>query len=315
MILTVTLNPSLDEWVELPTLAVGRLNRAGGFARYPGGKGINVSRVVHELGGRTQALGVAGGDDGLILRHLLNHLAIPHTLIQISGATRNNYKIRTEHPSRLTEINAPGPAVPSSALRQLERLMHRLAPRTRCAVFSGSLPPGVRTTIYRQWIQDARRRRLLTVLDASGEALRQGLSASPWLIKPNREEAEALSGRPLSTMAAVGRTAMALSRRGPELVVISLGKSGAVLASHRRGEVWMAAPPRVTTDSAVGAGDSFVAGFVVGWLRSRSLREAMRWGSASGAATAMTPGTELCHRRDVVRLLSRVRVTRLKAVR
>ena len=103
MIATVTLNPSLDEWIQLPFLRVGRLNRAGGFLRYPGGKGINVSRVVHELGGKTVALALAGGQDGLILRHLMNELGIRHEFVEVPGSTRNNYKIRTMTPSALTE--------------------------------------------------------------------------------------------------------------------------------------------------------------------------------------------------------------------
>ena len=103
MIATVTLNPSLDEWMHLPSLRVGRLNRAAGFARYPGGKGLNVSRVIHELGGPTLAFALAGGKDGLVLRGLMRHLAIPHEFVTVAGSTRNNYKIQTAHPRVLTE--------------------------------------------------------------------------------------------------------------------------------------------------------------------------------------------------------------------
>ena len=108
MIATMTLNPSLDGLMELPTRRPGRLNRAAGFARYPGGKGINVSRVVHELGGPTVAFALAGGEDGLILRELMNRLQIPHEFETLRGPTRNNYKIRTMRPQRLTEINTAG---------------------------------------------------------------------------------------------------------------------------------------------------------------------------------------------------------------
>ncbi|MBI4341842.1 MAG: 1-phosphofructokinase [Candidatus Omnitrophica bacterium] len=313
MIITVTLNPSLDEWIELPALRVGELNRASGFTRYPGGKGINVSRVVRELGGRTLALGVAGGEDGLILRQLLNRLAIPHTLVPIPGRTRNNYKIRTVRPPALTELNTAGPAVPAASLRQLARLLLRAAATARCVVCSGSLPPGVAAAVYAQWLRAARQRQCLTVLDASGEPLRRGLAARPWLIKPNRQEAETLVGFRLTTEARVVRAARELLARGPELAVVSMGEDGAMLACRATGEMWMARPPAVRVRSAVGAGDSLVAGFVVEWLRSRSPVEALRAGVACGSAAAMTPGTELCHRKDVRRLLPRVRIARLRS--
>ena len=141
--------------------------------------------------------------------------------------------------------------------------------------------------------------------------MRAGLLARPWLIKPNRQEAEELVGFRLSTAARVVRAARALVARGPQLAVVSMGPEGAVLACRASGDAWMAHPPAVKTESAVGAGDSLVAGFVVGWLRSRSLVEALRLGVACGSATAMTPGTELCHRKDVQRVLPRVRIARV----
>ena len=306
MIVTVTLNPSLDEWIELPALRLGALNRADGFSRYPGGKGINVSRVVHELGESTRAFGFAGGEDGLILRELLNRLNIPHTLVPIPGSTRNNYKIRTRHPRALTELNTAGPSVPAAALRRLERALIRGLRGVPAVVLSGSVPPGVPATIYRRWILALRRLGLRAVLDASGLALRHGLSARPWLIKPNRAEAEALLDRRIRRPVDAVRAARQLVARGAELAVLSLGQDGAVLAAGHPAACWFARPPKVAVDSAVGAGDSLVGGFLIGWRRTRSIVEGLRWGVASGTATAMTRGTELCHRRDVVRLVRRV---------
>ena len=122
MIATVTLNPSLDEWMRLPSLAVGKLNRAGDFVRYPGGKGINVSRVAHELGEPTIAYGLAGGADGRMLRGLMRQMDIRHVFVDVNGNTRNNYKILTETPRGLTEINTAGPRVTASELSLLKRL-------------------------------------------------------------------------------------------------------------------------------------------------------------------------------------------------
>ncbi|MDP3722997.1 MAG: 1-phosphofructokinase [Candidatus Omnitrophota bacterium] len=317
LIATVTLNPSLDEWVELPALRPGRLHRATSFSRYAGGKGINVSRVVHELGANTRAFALAGGEDGAILRTLLQRLAIPQAFVTLAGSTRNNYKIQTRAPRLLTEINTPGPRVPKTALRALERRLFRQRPAPRCVVLSGSLPPGVSHDLYRRWIQRLHRLGIPAVLDSSGVALRQGLRARPWVIKPNRHEAEELLQRRLNRLADVADAASALAAQGPDLVIVSLGADGAVLASRpdqpapASGRVWFARPPTVKVDSAVGAGDSLIGGFLVGWARRLSLLEAFRLGVACGAATAMTPGTELCHRADVKRLLGRVTIRRL----
>ena len=311
MILTVTLNPSLDEWVYLPRLRLNALNRATTFARYPGGKGINVSRVAHELRAKTRAVALAGGSDVHLLSKLLTHARIPHRFVTVRGATRNNYEIRTDVPRTLTQINCPGPRVSQDALRRLEQLVCRLRPRPACVVFSGSLPPGVPPAIYARLIRKLHRARIPAVLDASGPALREGVAAAPWLIKPNRDEAQELIGRRLRHQADVVRAATQLAARGPDIVIISLGADGAVLASKRPEIVLWATPPTVRVDSAVGAGDALVAGFVVGYQATRSLQEAFRLGIACGSAAAMTSGTELCHRADVQRLLPRVTIRTL----
>jgi len=311
MIVTVTLNPSLDEWVSLPRLTLGDLNRAGSFQRYPAGKGINVSRVVHELGGSTLAVALAGGEDGTILGDLLNQQGIRHRFVTVNGTTRNNYQIHTERPTRLTQINCAGPRITVKDLSRLEAALRRLRPHASCVVCSGSLPPGAPSTTYRRLLRFLRARRMLTVLDASGHALRQGLSAQPWLIKPNRSEAEELLARRLRRLHDVGRAARQLLARGARVAIVSLGPAGAVLAAHALPGVWWAKSPRVKIDSSVGAGDSLVAGFLVGWVRTRSFHTALQLGVACGAATAMTPGTELCHAADVKRLMRRVTIQAL----
>jgi 1-phosphofructokinase len=287
MIATVTLNPSLDEWVELPDLTIGGLNRATSFVRYPGGKGINVSRVAHTLGARTVAYGLAGGEDGAILSQRLDALSIRHRFVPVNGQTRNNYKILAGR--TLTEINTAGPLVTSASLAELRRMLLR-RPRPRYVVLSGSLPPGAPASIYRDWILACRRLKIPTVLDASGPALRAGLRARPWMIKPNREEAQGALKRRLATTAQAQEAAMELLARGPQTVILSLGKAGAVLASRQLPGLWIATPPVVKTRSAVGAGDSLVAGFVTASTRGAPLPEAFRWGIACGAATAMTEG-------------------------
>ena len=307
MIATVTLNPSLDEWAYLDRLRVGGLNRATAAERYPGGKGINVSRVVHELGGRTIALAIAGGTDGALLGRLLGQQGIRHRFITVRGSTRNNYHLLTDHPAALTQINCPGPRVTAGDLRRLLAAVRRLGRRLDALVCSGSLPPGAPATVYRRLTALGQALRVPTVVDSSGPPLRHSLSARPWLIKPNRQEAEELLGERLGTRRRLVHAARRLAAMGPSLVVLSSGADGACLAA-RGGEALWAVPPDVPVRSAVGAGDSLVAGLVLGWQRTRSLREALRLGVACGAATALTPGTELCHRSDVLRLLGRVEI-------
>ena len=138
-----------------------------------------------------------------------------------------------------------------------------------------------------------------------------GLAAHPWLIKPNREEAEEILGKRLRRRASLIKAMRMLTAQGSAIAILSLGSEGALMAAAGDSGVWWAQPPMVKTDSAVGAGDSLVGGFLVGWSRGKTLPEAFRLGVACGTATAMTPGTELCHRRDVQRLLPRVRLRRL----
>jgi len=304
MIATVTLNPSLDEWIELPVLRLGVLNRASALRRYPGGKGINVSRVIHELGGATVAYALTGGDDGAILQRLLDEEDIRCAFVPVRGLTRNNYKISTRRPRALTEINTAGPQVSSTSLHALSRRLLRSRPR--CVALSGSLPPGAAPTIYARWIRALRRAGIPSALDATGDALRHGLSVRPWLIKPNRQEAEEVLRHRVRGLRDAIQAAKALLASGPSPVILSLGADGALLAMSRPRGVWVAQPPRVTEPSSVGAVDSLVGGFLTGWVRGQPLTEAFRWGVACGTATAMTPGTALCRRAHVRRLVGRI---------
>ena len=312
LIATLTLNPSLDELYTLDRLRPDDLNRAAGMVRYPGGKGINVSRVVHELGGRTLACGLAGGRDGQWLQDALDAMGVARRFTRIAGTTRNNLKILIRHPHQELQINTPGPRIAGDEWRALTRTLAACRPHPAWWVCAGSVPPGVPAAIYRRLIAQAHREGIPCVLDADGPALAAGLAARPECIKPNRAEAERLLRRRLRTVADVGRAAWALTQRGIGTVIISLGRDGAVMAARGDRDVWMAQSPSVRVDSTVGAGDSLVAGVLTALVRGAPRAEAFRLGIACGAACAMTPGTELCHRGDVQRLLPRVRLRRIR---
>ena len=165
--------------------------------------------------------------------------------------------------------------------------------------------------MYARWIRRLHRAHIPAVLDASGAALRAGLQARPWLIKPNREEAQEALGRRLGTMGQVINAARQLVRQGSQVVILSLGKDGALLAAASLDGIWHARPAKIRVVSAVGAGDSLIGGFLMGWRAHRPLLDAFRLGVACGTATALSPGTELCHRKDVRRLMPRIAITRV----
>ncbi len=306
MIATVTLHPSVDMWLDTPTLSVGAFHRATRWANSIGGKGVNVSRVLRELGGRTRAYVLVGREGETLLRRALSKADVPVASVPIAGGLRANYKIVTTHPQASTEINTDGPRARGSDLRAMfERL---LRDRPRIVALCGSLPPGAAASTYRDWLTRLRRAGIPAALDASGHALTSAIAAAPWLLKVNEDEAATLLGmRPQGAQAAL-RACRELLGRGPTLVLLSLGAEGAVLAAADSPGAWIATAPRVPVRSTVGAGDALLGGFLKAWSDGLTLEEALRLGIACGSASATTAGAELCRRRDVERLLSRVRV-------
>ena len=292
-------------WLDVPRLRPDAVNRASRVHESPGGKGINVSRVLAALRQPTVALAIVGGQVGRTFGARLRGVGLPSILIRIPGETRRNYHLQSRRPSVLLKINTPGPQVTREAIRRLERHL-RILPLTD-VILSGSLPPGLPLSTYARLIRLLACRRVRVVVDTSGPALRRSLSAKPWLIKPNREEAEALLGMRLTSRARVAEAAWSLVRRGPQAVLLSLGGDGAVLARRGNRLLW-AKPPRVAVRSSVGAGDALAAGFVAGHRLTGSFAEALRLGVACGTAAAMTSGPQLCRRAEVERLIPRIRL-------
>ena len=309
MIATVTLNPSLDETVTVEGLILDEANRWTSLRRDPGGKGINVSRVIHELRGKTTAYGFIGGIDGVALKHLLEKQHVPFDFIQIKENTRSNLIITNLKTYRQTRIDAPGPRVSRNELKNLIDKITNIKPKPDFIVFAGSVPPGVPKDIYRQLIEEVKRHGTKTVLDSDNDWLKEGIKAKPNVIKPNIHEAEELLEVKLKSEEAIARAAKALVARGIETVVISRGKDGLIFADEDR--VLKAVVPEVEIKSTVGAGDSAIAGLVLKLSRGEKSEEACRWAAAAGTAAALTPGTELCRRDDVKNLLPYIRVEQL----
>jgi len=309
MIATVTLNPTLDRTVTVDGLILDEANRWTSLRRDPGGKGINVSRVIHELGGETIAYGFIGGFDGEEFKQLLKHQGVPFDFTYIQGEIRSNLIITDLKNRSQTRIDAPGPRISEKELADLTNKIRNIKPKPEFLVLSGSVPPGIPDDIYREFIAIARKQSIKTVLDSDNEWLKEGIKAKPDVIKPNAHETEELLGMKLENEAAVIRAVKALHAKGIEIVAISQGKGAFIISDNN--EILKLLPPQVKVRSTVGAGDSAVAGLVMMLSQGASLEEAARLAVAAGTATALTPGVELCHRKDLEKMLPLVKVERL----
>ncbi|MBI2863010.1 MAG: 1-phosphofructokinase [Chloroflexi bacterium] len=309
MIITLTLNPAMDKTVFLDELVVGETNRAKDSLSDPGGKGINVSRVIRELGQESLAMGFVSGSVGRFVEHALNERGIFDDFIHTPGQTRTNVEIVERKGGRTTNINEAGPETDPKFVKELRsRLRARIA-FDSWLVVAGSVPPGIDPGVYAEIVDLAKRLGANTVLDADGRPLALGAAAEPTLVKPNLRELETLVGHPMAYEADVYAAARHLHERGIEHVVVSMGNRGS-LAVSKQGS-WKAVPPEVKVVSTTGAGDSLVAGLVLSLDQDKPFVEGLRLGTAAGAATALAPGTQLCRREDIERLAPLVQITPL----
>ncbi|MDD4876811.1 MAG: 1-phosphofructokinase [Dehalococcoidales bacterium] len=309
MIATVTLNPSLDEHITVDGLIIDEANRWSKLKRYAGGKGIDVARAIHEMNGITVAYGFIGGSQGRTLEILLDEEGVQYSFTPIQQETRTNFIITDTKTYQQTRIGARGPHISKSELERFYRKLREIRPKPDLLVASGSLPPGVPDDIYYNIADESRKYGIRTVLDSEGVWLEEGIKAKPYLIKPNVYEAEELLKRDIPNKKAVIKAALDLVEMGTQIAIISRGKDGIIAAS--REEIIEAIPPMVKVRSALGAGDCTIAGLAIKLANNEPLIEACRLGVAMGTAAVLTPGTELCHRADVEKILPQVKVCKL----
>lgn len=307
-IVTVTLNPSIDKNTSVDYVVPDDKLRCQRPTRDPGGGGLNVSRVVHRLGGSSTAMYTAGGPTGKILKTLLDQEKIVHEGHPVQEWTRENLIVVETSTDKQYRFGMPGPRLQQKEWQQFLEKIKALSPSPDYLVASGSLPPGVPDDFYARLAGVAQQAGSRFIVDTSGEALRQAADKGVYLLKPNLRELQQLTNNPLDDEGAQHAAANQLIDQGQcEVVILSLGAAGALLATRQGIEHLRS--PTVPIKSKVGAGDSMVGGIVSALARGFSIREAALYGISAGAAAVMTEGTELCQRDDTEHLYQQLSKT------
>lgn len=310
MIYTVTLNPALDKTVEIPSLTVDSVNRITAMRTDPGGKGINVSKVIKKLGGQSIAAGILGGATGRTICSTLEAMEIKTGFRFVEGETRTNLKVIDPVNHTNTDLNEPGITVSGEILNGLLQELLREVNQGDIVVLSGSLPKGSPKDTYAVWVKACKKAGAKVILDADGELLEEGLKASPYLIKPNNHELSALLGEKLETPKELEKAARGLMEQyAIEKIVVSMGGAGALYITQK--ETLYAEGLKVPVKSTVGAGDSVVAALAVSEESQKSLEETVRLSTACGAANVMCSGTQAAEYEAIAELLPKVIYHRL----
>ena len=300
MIYTVTFNPSLDYIVSVDNFQMGMTNRTSSEMMLPGGKGINVSIVLKNLGFDSTALGFTAGFTGDEIAKSLMNMGVKSGFIRIGeGISRINLKLKNIEG---TEINGRGPDISKESLAELMEQLEQLEAGD-VLVLAGSIPPSIPDDIYSQILKKLQEKGILTIVDAVKDLLLPVLEYRPFLIKPNNYELGELFGVKLSAREEVIPYGKRLQEMGARNVLISLAGEGAVLIAENQ-EVYSAPAPKGTLINGVGAGDSMVAGFLAGWLEKHDYRHAFHMGVAAGSASAFSE--QLAAREEIQTLYEQI---------
>ncbi|MGA7205390.1 MAG: 1-phosphofructokinase family hexose kinase [Specibacter sp.] len=300
-ILTLTMNPALDVSTSTDSVYSGHKLRCRGSHMDPGGGGSNVARVIHRLGGHALAVYTAGGTTGDTYRKLMEAEGIPAVVAVVQGNTRQDFTVDENSTGKQFRFVLEGAELSEGEWRNCLHLVQRSLRAGGYVVASGSLPPGVPQDFYARVSRLARKAGAHCVVDTSGPALAEALAEGVFLVKPSRRELAEFTGTALDSEESQVASATALLANGSaEYVALTLAEAGAMLAS--KAGVIRLPVPSVKLVSAVGAGDSFLAGFVLRLAQGHSVETALRTAVAAGSAAVMTPATELCRPIDVERL-------------
>ncbi len=309
MIITVTLNPCLDKTLSIDDFQVNAVCRGNVLKTVAGGKGINVSRAVKELEGKTKALGIIGGDTGRFIIEKLRMEGINFQYIDIVEESRTCYGIIDKKNKTETVINESGPHVSEEDTAAFKKLYERTIKKDDYVTLSGSAPSSVGKGIYRELIMIAHKKKVRVLLDTSGQYLAEAIHAMPSIIKINRNELEKLFNSTLRTRDSIVKKMHFLIDKGIYLVVITQGEKDVLALSKDGG--WSIRPPQISSVNSWGSGDCVVAGIAISLERNNSVAEALKLGVAAGAANTLSYGAGVIERKDVMDLAKNVIVQQL----
>ncbi|WP_054742803.1 1-phosphofructokinase [Cellulosilyticum ruminicola] len=285
MIYTVTLNPSLDYIMHLANMNINAVNRSLKEEVYPGGKGINVSIVLNNLRIQNKALGFVAGFTGKEIERVMTNLGSNCDFITLDqGLSRINVKLEAE---KETEINGMGPKITPADLKELFAKLDEIQ-EGDFLVLAGSIPNSIPDSIYQDIMKELAHKNINVVVDATKDLLKNVLKYKPFLIKPNHIELAEMFNVEINSDEEIVTYARKLQEMGAQNVLISMGGDGSILITDE-GEVVKISVPKGTVVNTVGSGDSMVAGFIAGYLKSKDLKEALKFATATGSATAFSP--------------------------
>jgi len=306
MIVTVTLNPALDKSITVPSFAVNCVNRAEEVRLDPGGKGINVSKTVFALGGKTLALGILGGAAGGYIKSSLDNMGLENDFVFSPHATRTNLKIQDPVSGTTTDVNEAGAPADARTLQQIWKMIENYVNQGDVVIFAGKNPPQTPDGLLAEWTRKLHRMGVKVAVDTEGAALLPALRERPEIIKPNLQELAQLLGCGELTAEQVAEAAGMLSKSGVALAVISMGEDGAVFAGN--GRVIRGYAPQVKAVSTVGAGDAMMAALAMGMEQGAALEDIARHALAVASAAVLQSGTAAVDPKTVEQLLDQVRL-------
>ena len=309
MIYTVTFNPAIDYVIKVDNLTLGQVNRTTREYIFCGGKGINVSKTIKELGGETIATGFIGGVGGILIKKVLEEQNITSDFVEIKSDTRTNLKV-VEEDGNVTEFNEPGPLVTEEELQQLIEKLLGYANQEALFVLAGSIPNGISKSIYQDLTFKLREKGAKVFVDADGELFVHALEAAPDIIKPNRHELEEYFHKDYRVdEAELVLMSQELFNKGIGMIAVSLGQMGALFLT--KDKVLKCPGLKVEAHSTVGAGDAMVAALSYGLDKGLSMEECAKLSVATSAGAETTRGTKPPKKEFVEELLKKVEVINL----
>ena len=301
-VVTLTLNPAIDKSSAVYSIKPDSKLRCASPRYHAGGGGINVSRAIHKLGGTSLCTYMAGGPEQHILQQLLEEEGMSQHIIPIKNRTRENFIVVDKARNQQYRFGMPGPEIYADEFEAMLKAMENICVNADFVVASGSLPPTAPTSIFAQVARIAKENDAKCIVDTSGEALLEAAQEGVYMLKPNLGEPSELSGQETVTALEQEDLATQLIAQGKcEVVVVSLGAQGAMLATSQEQIAYIPAPT-VHRKSTVGAGDSMVAGMVLSLHQRKPLKEVVMYGVAAGTAATMAEGTGLCKKEDTDKL-------------